>query len=85
VTARFRRDATQVALLSQPPIDIDIAARRIELLVDDAELARRRAQRDELGWAPLKRDNPSPRRRAGTPRLAQSADKGAVRHVPEPA
>ncbi|MDH4991862.1 dihydroxy-acid dehydratase [Aquamicrobium lusatiense] len=65
-------------------IAIDIPGRSIELLVDEAELARRRAEQDEKGWKPAEK-----RKRNVTQALrayaafATSADKGAVRHVPE--
>ncbi|CAH0271128.1 dihydroxy-acid dehydratase [Stenotrophomonas lactitubi] len=63
-------------------IRIDIPARRIDLLLDDATLAQRRADADARGWKP----------RASRPRkvtsalkayalLATSADKGAVRNT----
>ncbi|MGH8446610.1 MAG: dihydroxy-acid dehydratase [Solimonas sp.] len=61
---------------------IDIPNRVIRLEVDDAELQRRRAHRQELGWRPA-----APRkRRIGTAlrayaMLATSADKGAVRDL----
>jgi dihydroxy-acid dehydratase len=64
-------------------IEIDIATRSIQLLVDDAELARRRAQRDELGWEPLKRERPVSAALRAYAALALSADKGAARLVPE--
>ncbi len=63
-------------------IRIDIAARSIELLVDDAVLAARRAEREELGWEPLKRDRPVSAALRAYAALAQSADKGAARLVP---
>ena len=63
-------------------IEIDIAERSIRLLVDDATLTARRAERDELGWAPLKRDRPVSAALRAYAALAQSADKGAARLVP---
>ena len=63
-------------------IEFDIPGRRVNLLVDDEELARRRAEQDAKGWAPA-----APRERHVTPALkifakfAQSADKGAARKV----
>ncbi|HEX2905116.1 MAG TPA: dihydroxy-acid dehydratase [Jatrophihabitans sp.] len=63
-------------------IEIDIAARSIRLLVPDDELARRRAERDGLGWAPLKRDRTVSAALRAYAALAQSADKGAARLVP---
>jgi dihydroxy-acid dehydratase len=65
-------------------IEIDIPTRRIHLKVSDEELAQRRIEQDKLGWKPAK-----PRKRNVTPALrayglmAASADKGAVRIVPE--
>src|SRR6202040_1164134 len=60
-------------------IRIDIATRSIQLLVDDAVLAARRAERDELGWEPLKRERPVSAALRAYAALAQSADKGAAR------
>lgn len=63
-------------------IEFDIPGRRVNLLVDDEELARRRTEQDATGWAPA-----APRPRQVTPALkifakfAQSADKGAARKV----
>lgn len=65
-------------------IRIDIPNRTIELVVDDATLAARRAAREALGWKPAK-----PRKRKITTALrayasmTTSAAKGAVRVVPE--
>ncbi|MCT8990138.1 dihydroxy-acid dehydratase [Chelativorans sp. SCAU2101] len=65
-------------------IEIDIPNRSIRLAVDDAELARRRAEQDALGWKPA-----APRKRRVTAALrayaamATSAAQGAVRHVPD--
>ncbi|HEX2147262.1 MAG TPA: dihydroxy-acid dehydratase [Pseudorhizobium sp.] len=65
-------------------IEIDIPNRTINLLVPDAELSQRRAEQDESGWKPV-----APRRRNVTTALkayaafAASADKGAVRILPE--
>jgi len=65
-------------------IDIDIPGRSISLRVSDAELAQRRAEQDRLGWKPA-----APRKRNVTTALkayaafASSADKGAVRVLPE--
>jgi len=62
-------------------IRIDIPARSIQLLVDEAELARRRAEQDAQGWRPAQ-----PRARKVSTALkayallATSADKGAVRN-----
>lgn len=63
-------------------IRIDIPARRIDLLVDDATLAARRTAQDALGWAPREA---RPRKVTGALKayalLATSADKGAVRDL----
>jgi dihydroxy-acid dehydratase len=65
-------------------IEIDIPNRTINLLVPDDELAARRAEQDMLGWKPAE-----PRKRNVTTALkayaafAASADKGAVRILPE--
>ncbi|MFN3294051.1 MAG: dihydroxy-acid dehydratase, partial [Gemmobacter sp.] len=62
----------------------DIPARSIRLAVPEAELAARRAEQDARGWQPA-----APRKRNVTPALkayayfATSADKGAVRRLPE--
>ena len=63
-------------------IEIDIPNRTINLAVDDAELAKRRAEQDEKGWKPE-----APRKRKITTALkayaalTTSASKGAVRVV----
>lgn len=65
-------------------IAIDIPNRTIELVVDEAELAERRAAQDKAGWKPSQ-----PRKRKVTTALrayaafATSAARGAVRVVPE--
>ncbi|MEO3433839.1 dihydroxy-acid dehydratase [Inquilinus sp. CAU 1745] len=65
-------------------IEIDIPGRTINLALSDEELAARRAEQDRLGWKPA-----APRRRNVTTALkayaafASSADKGAVRILPE--
>jgi len=65
-------------------IEIDIPNRTIHLAVSENELAERRLEQDRLGWKPAEK-----RRRNVTPALkayaafATSADKGAVRKVPE--
>ena len=63
-------------------IRIDIPARRIDLLLDDAALAARRAEQDALGWKPREA---RPRKVTGALKayalLATSADKGAVRDL----
>ena len=63
-------------------IRIDIPNRRIDVLVSDEELARRRAEQQAKGWKPAK-----PRKRKVSAalkaygKLAMSADKGAVRDL----
>ena len=65
-------------------IDIDIPNRTISLVVDPAELERRRVEQDAKGWFPEEK-----RKRNVTTALkayaafASSADKGAVRQLPE--
>jgi dihydroxy-acid dehydratase len=65
-------------------IEIDIPNRTINLAVSEEELAARRAEQDARGWKPAEK-----RRRNVTTALrayaafATSADKGAVRVVPE--
>jgi len=65
-------------------IEIDIPNRTINLAVPEAELAARRAAQDKAGWKPAEK-----RKRNVTQALrayaafATSADKGAVRKVPE--
>ncbi|MDO5622173.1 MAG: dihydroxy-acid dehydratase, partial [Paracoccus sp. (in: a-proteobacteria)] len=65
-------------------IEIDIPNRTINLAVPQAELDARRAEQDAAGWKPAK-----PRKRNVTQALrayaafASSADKGAVRILPE--
>ncbi|TSE34918.1 Dihydroxy-acid dehydratase [Tepidimonas charontis] len=63
-------------------IRIDIPNRRIELLVGEAELARRRAEQDARGWQPAA---PRPRQVSSALKayalLATSADQGAVRDL----
>ena len=63
-------------------IRIDIPNRRIDVLVSDEELARRRAEQDAKGWKPAR-----PRKRKVSAalkayaKLVMSADKGAVRDL----
>jgi dihydroxy-acid dehydratase len=65
-------------------IEIDIPNRTINLAVPEEELAARRTEQDKLGWKPA-----APRKRNVTTALkayaafAASADKGAVRILPE--
>ena len=63
-------------------IRIDIPNRRIDVLLSDEELARRRAEQDAKGWKPAQ-----PRKRQVSAalkayaKLVMSADKGAVRDL----
>jgi dihydroxy-acid dehydratase len=65
-------------------IEIDIPGRTIRLAVDEAELSSRRDAQDKAGWKPA-----APRKRNVTTALkayaafATSADKGAVRKLPD--
>lgn len=63
-------------------IRIDIPKRRIDVLLSDDELARRRVEQDALGWKPAQ---PRPRKVSAALRayalLATSADQGAVRDL----
>jgi dihydroxy-acid dehydratase len=65
------RDGDQIA--------ISIPDRTINLLVDDAELTRRRTAQEEQGWHPVNRQRPVSRALQVYAQLAQSADKGAAR------
>ncbi|MGB7995385.1 dihydroxy-acid dehydratase [Photobacterium halotolerans] len=60
-------------------ITIDIPNRGIELNVDDATLAQRRAAADQRGWKPLDRQRSVSFALRAYANLATSADKGAVR------
>ena len=60
-------------------IEFDIPNRRVNLLVDDEELVRRRAEQDAKGWEPVDRDRPVSAALKIFARFAQSADKGAAR------
>ena len=65
-------------------IDIDIPGRKISMRVNDAELAKRRTEQDAKGWKPVEQ-----RARKVTTALkayallATSADRGAVRQLPD--
>jgi len=63
-------------------IRIDVTQRSMELVVDQAELDRRRAEQEIKGWKPAK---PRSRKVSGALKayamLAMSADKGAVRDL----
>ncbi len=63
-------------------IEFSIPERRVTLRVDDDELARRRAEQDERGWAPLSREREVSAALRIFAMFAQSADKGAARKVP---
>ncbi|WP_280424891.1 dihydroxy-acid dehydratase [Nocardia carnea] len=65
-------------------IRIDVTTRTLEVLVDDAVLAERRAKMDarERPWQPVNRERPVTTALRAYAALATSADKGAVRHVP---
>ncbi|MBD8515052.1 dihydroxy-acid dehydratase [Photobacterium sp. CAU 1568] len=60
-------------------ITIDIPNRGIELNVDDATLAQRRAAADQRGWKPIDRQRSVSFALRAYANLATSADKGAVR------
>ena len=63
-------------------IRIDVTQRSVELVVEPAELQRRRAEQDAKGWRPT---HPRERKVSGALKayamLAMSADKGAVRDL----
>ena len=63
-------------------IRIDIPNRRIDVLVSEEELAKRRQEQDKLGWQPVEE---RPRKVTAAleayAKLATSADKGAVRDL----
>jgi dihydroxy-acid dehydratase len=60
-------------------VAVDIPNRRLDVLVDDAELAARRATQEKLGWKPAQRDRVVSNALKVFALLAQSADKGAAR------
>ncbi|WP_338751195.1 dihydroxy-acid dehydratase [Janibacter alittae] len=62
-------------------IEFDIPGRRVNLLVDDEELTRRRTEQDAKGWAPVSRERPVSDALKIFARFAQSADKGAARKL----
>ena len=63
-------------------IDVDVAARRIELLVsDDAMNARRQQRLDHGGFRPLSRNRKVSNALRAYAAMATSADRGAVRDV----
>ncbi len=63
-------------------IRIDIPNRKIDVLISDEEMAKRRAEQDKSGWKPSK---PRPRKVSAALKayamLATSADRGAVRDL----
>jgi dihydroxy-acid dehydratase len=65
-------------------IRIDVVRRSLDLLVDDAVLAERRAKMEasERPWQPAHRDRPVTTALRAYAAMATSADKGAVRRVP---
>lgn len=65
-------------------IRIDVATRALQLLVSDEVLAERRAKMDarERPWQPVGRERPITTALRAYAALATSADKGAVRRVP---
>ncbi|MFI1459381.1 dihydroxy-acid dehydratase [Nocardia carnea] len=65
-------------------IRIDVTTRTLEVLLDDAVLAERRAKMEarERPWQPVDRQRPVTTALRAYAALATSADKGAVRHVP---
>jgi dihydroxy-acid dehydratase len=60
-------------------VSISIPKRSITLEVDDTELAKRRVEQDEAGWAPRQRTRPISNALKIYASLAQSADKGGAR------
>ncbi|MBF6081161.1 dihydroxy-acid dehydratase [Nocardia cyriacigeorgica] len=64
-------------------IRIDVTSRTLEVLVDDAVLAERRAKMEarENPWQPVNRDRPVTTALRAYAAMATSADKGAVRYV----
>ncbi|WP_040159183.1 dihydroxy-acid dehydratase [Nigerium massiliense] len=60
-------------------VSINIPERTIDIEVDDAELARRRAERDRIGWKPKSRERQVSNALKIYASLALSADKGAAR------
>ncbi|TNE86787.1 MAG: dihydroxy-acid dehydratase, partial [Gammaproteobacteria bacterium] len=63
-------------------IEIDIPARRIDVVLSEEELEKRRLKQDELGWHPKEK---RPRQVSAALKayalLATSADRGAVRDL----
>ena len=63
-------------------IEISIPNRSIELLVDEATLAARRARREAAGWQPRSRQREVSNALKVYATMALSADKGAARQLP---
>ncbi len=76
-----------IALIKEgDTIEIDIPARKIHLAISDDELASRRAEEEEKGalaFSPTDRDRHVSTALKAYALLASSADKGAVRTLPE--
>ncbi len=74
-----------IALLQDgDPVAIDIPARRIQMLVDEAELARRRRAmeaRGEAAWRPAARQRPVSAALRAYALMTTSASRGAVRDI----
>ncbi|GAB1361592.1 dihydroxy-acid dehydratase [Rhodobacter sp.] len=67
-------------------IDIDIPGRTISLRIPEADLLRRRAEQDAKGWKPVeKRSRKVTTALKAYALLATSADRGAVRQLPDEA
>ena len=62
-------------------IEIDIPNRRIELMVDEATLAERRAEQDAKGWRPENRDRVVSQALLAYAALTTSASRGGVRDI----
>ncbi|APT88980.1 dihydroxy-acid dehydratase [Corynebacterium frankenforstense DSM 45800] len=67
------------------PISIDVHGREINLDLDDAEIAKRRAAMEarEKPWTPVDRPRKVSRALRAYAAMATSADKGAVRRLPD--
>lgn len=64
-------------------VTIDVATRSISVEVDDDELARRREEKGPLPWRPANRDRKVSTALRAYASMASSADKGAVRILPD--
>ncbi|MBB5914692.1 dihydroxy-acid dehydratase [Nocardia transvalensis] len=64
-------------------IGIDIPARTLVLDVPDEQLAARRVRQSDIGFRPMNRDRPVSKALRAYALLAQSADKGGVRELPD--